>query len=291
MPKRHSIADLPSAVRRASRIPTPPSAPPPPPPSAPRGAVRLYFYSQDWGDECNLGDYLTVLVMGALGIPVAPAVPGEPALFGIGTVAGTDHWAGSGASRIVVWGSGARPDFVGPSPVPVGFRVVRGPMTRDAYKLPDSTPTGFPTLLLPDLLPILPPSPAPGETLFVNHCGNANATPPGFDASVTMRCRRDAALDLIGRIAGAAFVGSESLHGCVIAHAFGVPWCFCTPRPWPTTKPWSKYDEWFAFLGIPGPADPLPASPGAAKAWWDRTGRLGRAPDVRHLLDAFPRTL
>ena len=121
----------------------------------------------------------------------------------------------------------------------------------------------------------------------MSHFGNPAVVPPGFDAGVSMRTGAGGAAALTARIAGAGFVGSESLHGCVLAAAFGVPWAPCTPRDW-RLEPGGKFDDWFAYLGLPLPAAFAPADLRAARAWWDAVGRRGRVGGLAPLLAAFP---
>lgn len=248
--------------------------------------MRLHYYTQG-DEEKNLGDWLTVPLMRALGHEPEPAAPGESVLFGIGTIVTQLHFDDTAAGRIVVWGSGTHGNSGYPCNKPVSYLAVRGPITRKLLGLPDATPLGDPALLVPFVLDPPPPTPDPGEFIFVSHCGQKSVTPDGFDACVSMRTKPENAMCVVGRIAGAGFVASESLHGCILAQAFGVPWALCSPRPW-ELGPANKYDDWFLSVGLDYPAAFLPPDRRVCLDWWESTGRKAKTPDVRPLLDAFP---
>lgn len=246
-----------------------------------------YWTADDPAGWRNFGDWAIEPLLTAVGHRYDPPAAGRPCLFGVGTILNSDHFAAvaaAGVTAVVVWGSGAGPD--GRVTLPVEFRAVRGPVTRDRYQLPARTPVGDPVLLFPQLVPLPRPA-ARGGTVYVNHCGRGDAVvcPPGCDEAVSMRVRPETALETAARIAAADFVVSESFHGCVLAAAYGVPWA---PTPDPATR--YKYDDLAALLGLPPFAGEFP-TPAGAKDWWDRVGRRGRVPDLARVLDAFPKEL
>lgn len=253
--------------------------------------MRVHWWSADnpFGLR-NLGDWLSVPILRALGHEPEPPAPGEPCLFACGSIIGHTHAAHCGASRVVVWGSGVmNGDALDPFQVPARYAAVRGPITRDALDLPPDIPMADPVFALPSLVP-LPPPPELGEVLYVGHCGNAVVCPPGFDAGVTMLTTEEAALKLAARIAAARFVASESLHGCILACAYGVPWALASAAPW-AFGPRSKYNGFMLSVGLPPVSGFLPADLGACRAWWERTGRHARPPAIVPLLDVFPHVL
>jgi hypothetical protein len=109
--------------------------------------------------------------------------------------------------------------------------------------------------------------------------------------AVSAHVTAETALALVARIAAARFVASESLHGCILAAAYGVPWAPCSVRwghlkiDWP-----AKHNDWLAYLGV-HPIRQYTTSLADARQWWERYGRLGRIRDTRPLLDAFPQSL
>lgn len=252
--------------------------------------MRVQYYSQVWQNEMrNLGDWLTVPIVKALGHTVEDPEEGKPVLFGIGSVLGPDHYTAFKPSSVTVWGSGMMNLTDAAERENVKFLAVRGPLTRDRLGLPRNFPIGDPGLLLPQLLK-LPEPQFPGQMLYVNHCGRPKVlTPDGFEGHVTMLTAESNALKLTGRIAKAMFVASESLHGCVIAQAYGVPWAPCTIG---TDRPMGdKWNDWFAYLGLSLRQYFLPADPGCAWVWWDRVGRHAKTGNLSPLLKAFPAKL
>ncbi len=247
--------------------------------------MKLYRWRPSTGE--NLGDWLSVPILRALGYTPEPPQPGEPCLFAVGTILHPVHYEAARAERVVVWGSGATPLF--PPGVELDVRAVRGPISRALLGLPDDVPTGDPALLLPQLVN-LPAPPATGEVLYVNHITPPAGELPGAVA-VSAHVTAEAALPLVARIAAAQFVASESLHGCLLAAAYGVPWSFCSSR-W-SARPinWTgKHNDWLCYLGVP-PIRSVPGSLAEARAWWERTGRHARLPPTDRLLGAFPDNL
>lgn len=253
--------------------------------------MRVHWWSSDnHRHEHNLGDWLSVPILRAMGHEPESPSPGEPCLFACGSIAHQTHAVASGASRIVVWGSGVQDGAtVDPITIPVRYAAVRGPITRDALGLPTDIPLGDPAMLLPGLIP-LPSPPAQNELLYVGHCGSPHRCPPGFDTGVTMLVAEPDALPLVARIAAAKFVASESLHGCILAHAYGVPWAMASADPWPIT-PKSKYNGFLASVGLPPIPGFLPADIDACRDWFDSVGRHAQTPDLAAMVAAFPHEL
>lgn len=246
--------------------------------------MRLHYYSRDWADDLkNLGDWLTVPILQALGHSIEPPEADQPVLFGIGSTIGPVHFGLYPDSPIHVWGSGLMNRADARQWNRVKFHAVRGPITRDTLGL--NVPLGDPALLLPKLV-TLPEPQFPNQILYVNHCGTRPPLhPPGFESAVTMLVPESNALRLVARIARSRFVASASLHGCMIAAAYGVPWAPCATSTYELSDKWN---DWFAYLGLPARRHPLPADPGAAWIWWETVGHRARLPDCSHLLDILP---
>lgn len=250
--------------------------------------MRVHYYSSDWPHTRNLGDWLTVPLVQSLGHPAEVTDdPSRPILFGIGSVIESEHLNAAKGTKVVVWGSGVMNRGVGPNPDPrLDVRAVRGPITRDDLGLPKSIPLGDPAILAPTLLK-LPPPKVSGEVLYVGHCGQPYTRPDGFDGAATMNVKESEALDLISRIAAAKFVASQSLHGCILAAAFGVPWSPHSPLGQERRTPSDKWSDWMLYLGLPEFRE-FPPTLTDSRAWWDRIGRNGKLRDTKPLLDAFP---
>lgn len=255
--------------------------------------MRVHYYSQLWDRQRNLGDWLTVPILRALGYEPEPPGDDGPVLFGVGSILHHDHYELYPNRTLTVWGSG-----VGANPCPpdatrptngakLDIRAVRGPITRQA--LCADVPMGDPALLLPALVS-LPEPDERGEILFVGHCGQPLIVPDGFDAGVSMLVDEPDALKLVSRIANAKFVGSESLHGCIIAAAYWIPWAPCSPRAEPFKSGLNKWNDWLAFLGLNSLPCLLPDLT-AALTWWKSTGRHAQVRGTKNLLNSFPHDL
>ncbi len=209
----------------------------------------------------NFGDYLPeILAKELLGYPRIDA--DEYRL--IGSVI-DDRWIRRDLRRInghqdgliAFWGCGKR----GPEPMNdevrrhCRFFGVRGPLTRDALGLPPDTVLGDPGLLAPIFRPAHRHDATAGRTICVPHIQDVR--PPdellamaGTDMLVHPRiAASEAALhEILDRIASADFVLSASLHGAIIACAYGRPFAF-----WDNGHldiPF-KWDDFAGSVGIP----------------------------------------
>lgn len=242
----------------------------------------------------NLGDYLSVPLLRALGFEAVPPTPGQPVMTAVGSILHPDHYARPASPRWVVWGTGIGNGDRPPDGVCLDFRAVRGPMTRRLFHLPDSVPLGDPALLLPTLYPRFrcdDEQRKQAPVLFVNHIGTDPLNKPeGCDCAVSARTSPENVLDLVHKIASAKFVASESLHGCMVAAAYGVPWAPCSPRPewrWCQIPTVSKWSDWFEYLGLPHQHS-FPKSVAAAMFWWKMIGGKAKLASTDGLLRVFP---
>lgn len=245
--------------------------------------MRIYYWQPSYYE--NFGDYLNVPLLQALGHEPEVPMAGEPCLFAIGSILHSSHYRHCPGRPLTVWGSGLgnmdRP------PVGTRFLAVRGPLTRELLELPDSVPLGDPALLLPQLINPLPKPLASGEVLYINHC---SAPFPfcmeGCDAGLATLLQSEKIMPLVARIAAASFVASESLHGCIVAAAYGVPWAFASYRWRQDFSGPTKITDWMQYLGLP-PLRFAAATLSEAKFWWQKVGRHGKLQDTRPLLDGF----
>ncbi|MET9419005.1 polysaccharide pyruvyl transferase family protein [Streptomyces klenkii] len=184
----------------------------------------------------NFGDYLAEILYEALFSGRMDWIDGQ--IWLIGSVISDNSIQSAlsaGYPRIVYWGCGMR-EPVKLSPrlrAAAIFRGVRGPLTRTVLGLPPDTPIGDPGLLLPRFYL---PAPAPEyeyRTLCMRHVHTAVPDADllkktGAELVVTPwivpdrgSCRR-----LIDAIAAAGFVLTASLHGAIVAYAYGTPFAF-----------------------------------------------------------------
>ncbi len=145
---------------------------------------------------------------------------------------------GSFDERLVFWGCGMR------SPTGLSeqnrsrceFFAVAGPLTRSALRLGDSVPFGDPALLLPALYEPNRDPRISGQTLCIPNVLDRRSDAELLQlggCSVVLRPSlprsRQPSLRIIDAIASADFVLSASLHGAIIAAAYGRPFAYWNP--------------------------------------------------------------
>ena len=137
--------------------------------------------------------------------------------------------------RVAFWGCGLRD----PESLTAGWRAqaiicgVRGPLTRDALGLPPNTPMVDPGLLMPALHT---PSPSPstaGRSISIPHFHDRRDDEQLLGMAAADLLLRpnlpndvSAMLAMVDAIAAADFVLSASLHGAIIAAAYGVKFAY-----------------------------------------------------------------
>jgi len=172
--------------------------------------VRLFW----WNAVPNLGDTLTWLLLRGYGFEVQWAPPEQADWVGIGSVLGWfDGFTGT------VWGSGrGGSDLPPPDLTKAKVLALRGQETRSLVKGGEDAVLGDPALLISDFI-----QPERGiYTALVPHHKDQDRQRALYpDATfVDVTGPMDEAL---ATIAGAERVISSSLHGLVLADAFGIP--------------------------------------------------------------------
>lgn len=282
--------------------------------------LRSYYWCEDHLLG-NLGDALVPLLLRALGyMPVSlhatgPAVQNpHRGLLVIGSLL-TDYDLAAINTAVGVWGCGWKGWPLSPQrQQQIIVHAVRGPHTVTGLGLPADTPLGDPALLLPRLTKLRR---APhGQTIVVPHYHRARlmtvqqrrhvtgcdevVSPLVFQAQGIRRRgwgRQALAMSkgwlrlglrpftpwaAVERLAGATFVLTGSLHGAILAQAYGVPWAayddgYIDARP--------KWLDWAAYLGI---TIAFVSTLAAGRQWWQTEGQRGAVRDLQPLLQAFP---
>lgn len=269
----------------------------------------------------NLGEALMPLLVGALGYKLvsqstvdAEVVNADRCLLVIGSL--LDHASLAGfTTPLDIWGCGWR----GTRPpvtllAQARIYAVRGPQTAAGLGLPPDIPLGDPALLLPRL--VRRHSPSHGRPMVIPHIhrtwqltaqqrchltGCAEVLPTrviqtlrpsyigwrrqmvelikGWLSRGIQLYRPWAAVD---RIAGAGFVLTGSLHGAILAQAYGIPWA-AYDDGYVDVPP--KWLDWAAYLNI---RLDFVKTLAEGQQWWQRVGRYGALRDLTPLLEAFP---
>lgn len=212
-------------------------------------------------------------------------------LLAVGSLLG--HWDFTSRIKgpIQVWGTGARgPEtkaWAEANPERVKYLAVRGPLSAEVLGLPKDFPQGDPALLLPHFVPQGEPT---GKSCYIPHIAALSSVSDqelqatGADKLIQMSCLRDEAVSRIQEISGSEFVLTGSLHGAIIAQAYGVPWAICIPKHRNLVMPF-KFKDWFGYLGLE-PAIVENLSQG--RAWWEKAGKNHRAYDTNEIYNSFP---
>lgn len=245
-------------------------------------------YWRDGAEFVNLGDWLTEFIIEKMGHEFVRYGSGQPfdndaTLVACGSIPNPAFDAIKGP--IDVWGSGLwdRPlDKEG-----IIFHAVRGPLSRDKLGLPATTPLGDPGLLIPRFLPKHKPH---GRTLYIPHyemrmnMHRDAASHVGAHEILDFSCQRHQAEDTIKYVSGAGFILSGSLHGCILAHAYGIPWAACFPHGHRLVMP-DKWKDWFSYLGVKAS---LVRNFREGVEWWEKEGKDHINPSLEPLINSFP---
>ena len=241
------------------------------------------------GSLGNGGDLLSRFVVEAMtGRSTIPARGDDPhKLCAIGSIIfeqlprSGGHW----------WGSGLRNEqSLCQAPGNV-FHAVRGPLTRaqllrHGYECPAIY--GDPALLLPRLYPCRPTRRFPlGVVCHFSHRHMLALAEGVLDINIM---RQDWELQaLIEEICSCEFILASSLHGIIIAHAYGIPAQWLVVEGY-HAEPAFKYHDYFSAVGMP-PQVPLLCD-STCEISLHTVRRCGRCVDLKidldALADAFP---
>ena len=190
-------------------------------------------------DVQNFGDYLTEIM--AYEMLTSARMEADMFLL-VGSVISANHvrhllldTAGQRSGSVVFWGCGVRNSTPLPAQLTRNwhFCSVRGPLTRDVLQLPADTVLGDPGLLAP-LFHTPQPNPATlGKSICIPHVHDPKPhsellAMSGCDAIISPECPSTQAgvREVLDKIASADFVLTGSLHGAIIACAYGRPFAF-----------------------------------------------------------------
>jgi len=181
--------------------------------------VNLYYWKR--GVEDNVGDLVSSIVVrkivDSLALDFEARTPATRRLFAVGSI------LEQAVQDATVWGSGLRHAVVAPHGVDLDIRAVRGPLTRDALlHAGHACPAiyGDPAILLPRFYR---PTPQPVRPfLVIPHFFREQELLERYPANTISTITSDWQ-GFIDAIAGAELVISGSLHGIILAEAYGVP--------------------------------------------------------------------
>jgi len=190
-------------------------------------------------DVQNFGDFLTVLI--ARELFLFPRVAGDIYRIVGSCISEWMIWEDllplgrENSGRVVYWGCGLR-DETPLHPAVVArsrFYGVRGPLSRDVLGLPPDTPLADPGLLAPLFHRPTKVPELTDRVLCMPHINDQTSeedllTLSGADALIrpTVANTESGLRNLLNQIASADFLLTGSLHGAILACAYGVPFAF-----------------------------------------------------------------
>lgn len=216
-------------------------------------AIPAYW----WDGRTNFGDLIGPWLINAItGRPtintkgIRLSVPG---LVSVGSVLNRLERPG-----MEVWGSGLIAPLSGSAVTrlrshrPSAVHAVRGWKTRKELtsKLGWDVPEvyGDPALLLPRFLSPIDGSPAQGRVSFCPHYRHKGYFNQSFhDDHHVIDVEQDVE-SVVGELATSSHVISTSLHGIIIAHAYGVPWTWLRIEDDPLNGDKFKFEDFFTVL-------------------------------------------
>jgi len=210
--------------------------------------LRLHW----WKAEPNFGDAINPLIVGHVARrPVEHVGPRKADLFAIGSmmqvVKRTQKAARPKGEKLCVWGTGLLNPLFGHEFLDnVELALLRGPITAALLKQ-EMTRFGDPGLLINEVLPFEGTrSDRIGIVPHYSLMGDASleafvASDPAY---LLIDPRGDAA-DVCLAIAGCAHVFASSLHGLIMADAYGVSNTWIVPKG----QSWLKYLDYAASVG------------------------------------------
>ena len=249
--------------------------------------LRLHW----WKSEPNFGDAINPLIVGHVaGRAVEHAPPRKADLFAIDSmlqvVKRTHKEPRKNGKKICVWGTGLlNPVFGHDFLNNVELALVRGPVTAALLKR-ELKRFGDPGLLINDVLPF--------NGVRQDRIGIVPHYSLMEDAALSAFVASDPAYLLIDpradpaqvclQIATCAHVFASSLHGLIVADAYGVPNTWITPKG----QSWLKYLDYAASIGrrdmaAPVDLDSAKAAPRPAISYTDGIHAARAA-----LLESFP---
>jgi len=242
----------------------------------PERPIPTYWFS----GRPNFGDALSAVVVARVSnaTPVLVSSRHKGKVLAVGSIL---HRL---AESDIVWGAGAIRDMPITPPPRVTFRAVRGPLTRELIRADVPEIYGDPTTLLPR---IYRPSVAKRFELgVIPHYLETDAVQV-VDPAVSLIDVLSGWRGVIERINECEAIASSSLHGLIIAEAYGVPavWFSATDK---VTGGGFKFRDYYLSTGRQAPD---PVRWGGSLASMTRGMTDPPTIDVEPLLNAWPREL
>jgi hypothetical protein len=209
-----------------------------------------------WDDRTNFGDLLGPWLVELLTRRPAHNTKGRPgagdALVSVGSLINQLERPG-----LDIWGAGLIAPLTRDSTArlrtrqPKKIHAVRGWLTRQelvtglGWDVPEVF--GDPALLLSRFFSP-PAAPSAGETLIIPHYQHKRLFSAFDDDAARVVDVEQDAMTVVSEIAGASRIIATSLHGIIVAHAYGVPWTWLAVRDLTLAGDQFKFEDFFTVL-------------------------------------------
>jgi hypothetical protein len=175
-------------------------------------SIKFWWWDGSWPG--NLGDILTPLILDHFGIPYTHSRDFEA--ISTGSIVKVAR-AGT-----IVLGSGiiGLRDYACPA---ADYRFVRGPYTRQhVLSFGGTCPEiyGDPAMLMPE---IIDPAPKLYDLGIVPHYSHYEEAKKRYPKHMVINLRTNNCVETIKQITQCRHIVSSSLHGIILAHAYGIP--------------------------------------------------------------------
>ena len=202
----------------------------------PAGAFAKVDYWLQGTNEQNFGDFLSAFLCDRLFLPIGIHAARYRVIgSAIADFIVRDTNDATPSQRLVFWGCGLRDEASLTPDWRQGTEIlaVRGPLSHAALRLGPDVPMGDPALLLPAIYRPAASADFAGRSVCIPHFHDRRS-----DAELLARSGADlvtrpnlpndqgALLEMVDAIAAADFVLSASLHGAIVAAAYGVKFAY-----------------------------------------------------------------
>lgn len=244
----------------------------------------------DWRKGQNFGDYLSLVIIGEIVKKEnlrfkKEIIDSKRKLLAVGSIL---HFA---KDNDIIWGSGVN----GKMPSTrhrfnnLDVRMVRGPLTKQFLEqkgINSGEVFGDPALLLPELFPNLKHRPEKGKIIAISNFNEIKTCSENLPQGIKFVSPFGYWKKVIHEILTCELVLSSSLHGIILAEAFGVPVRFVMPTGGETLF---KYRDYYLGTGRDLTEEPSSFLDKITKD----SGIIMPKPvyNTKAMLNAFPRNL
>ena len=253
---------------------------------------RLYYWGNTKNGQGNFGDLLSQYIVNKIsGVDsICTYKQSHYKFIAVGSLINTKSITTGG----IFWGTGLSDESViySQSRYPVSFRAVRGPLTRQSliqagYKCPAIF--GDPALLLPKFY--RPKVKKKYKTGWIPHYIHEGIKCDSDVKKISMLCSSDDVEKKIDEICECESVISSSLHGIIVANAYGIPAKYAKISDLPLGGcEGKKFSDYFLSVKMP---DQIPTVISTDDIVTEKiTAGMNRTVDLKMdeelLLDVFP---